>query len=388
MNLHGAARAVASLAALLAAGSAAHAQRRPAVVDASITAGTSLVRYDGFLPSGAVSVAPALTVTSGRASLAGGATALLFQSGSQSLSGYADGAWTLASVPHLGRLALDGSGGASEYAVDYGYAHALFGGRLTAAAGDALRGATFWAGARSGVAWSHTPFESGRSATRRAGTEASGGAGVRVAGLALRGTLSAQRFGPSNVEDAALAGEWRRGRLAADALVGARHGGLPGEQGFAEAGVAMRASPAVLVQARGGRYVSDPIRGMIAGRFAELSVRIALGRRRSGGGAPSAGASGAFTRLGFEVRRLRGGERELRVRVPGASRVEIMADFTSWEPVALRSAGDEQWALAALVPPGVHRVNVRIDGGAWTVPPGLTAVADEFGGAVGLLVVE
>jgi hypothetical protein len=31
---------------------------------------------------------------------------------------------------------------------------------------------------------------------------------------------------------------------------------------------------------------------------------------------------------------------------------------------------------------------VRTDAGAWVVPPGLTAVADEFGGSVGILVVQ
>jgi hypothetical protein len=33
-------------------------------------------------------------------------------------------------------------------------------------------------------------------------------------------------------------------------------------------------------------------------------------------------------------------------------------------------------------------MNVRVDGGAWGVPPGLTAVKDEFGGLVALLVVQ
>jgi len=31
---------------------------------------------------------------------------------------------------------------------------------------------------------------------------------------------------------------------------------------------------------------------------------------------------------------------------------------------------------------------LRIDGGAWIVPPGLLSMVDEFGGPVGLLVVE
>jgi hypothetical protein len=33
-------------------------------------------------------------------------------------------------------------------------------------------------------------------------------------------------------------------------------------------------------------------------------------------------------------------------------------------------------------------MNIRLDGGPWTVPPGLLAMLDEFGGSVGLLVVQ
>jgi hypothetical protein len=33
-------------------------------------------------------------------------------------------------------------------------------------------------------------------------------------------------------------------------------------------------------------------------------------------------------------------------------------------------------------------MNIRIDGGGWISPPGLLATADEFGGVVGILVIE
>jgi hypothetical protein len=46
------------------------------------------------------------------------------------------------------------------------------------------------------------------------------------------------------------------------------------------------------------------------------------------------------------------------------------------------------WSMPLVTSPGTHQVNVRVDGGPWQVPPGLTSMADEFGGAVGLLVVE
>jgi hypothetical protein len=92
------------------------------------------------------------------------------------------------------------------------------------------------------------------------------------------------------------------------------------------------------------------------------------------------------------------GSRELRVLVPGARRVELMGDFTDWTPVALTplgrraggrgSDGDDVWLAELVIAPGVHRVNVRVDGGPWRPPPGLSVVRDEFGGEVGLLVVR
>jgi len=78
----------------------------------------------------------------------------------------------------------------------------------------------------------------------------------------------------------------------------------------------------------------------------------------------------------------------LRVSAPQARLVEITGDFTNWLPVQLRSSGGGWWSTVLPMSPGKYQMNLRIDGGAWTVPPGLLAMLDEFGGAVGLLVIE
>jgi hypothetical protein len=82
-----------------------------------------------------------------------------------------------------------------------------------------------------------------------------------------------------------------------------------------------------------------------------------------------------------------GGPVTLRVRPVGAARqVEVMGDFTEWQPVALEQRG-AAWERALAVSPGPHRVLVRVDGGPWQ-PPGNVAVADDdFGSTVGLIVV-
>lgn len=76
----------------------------------------------------------------------------------------------------------------------------------------------------------------------------------------------------------------------------------------------------------------------------------------------------------------------LRVTVPAARTVEVSADFTGWKPIPLRQVAPDRWETAVRLAPGAHRVNLRIDGGAWIVPPGAAPVEDDFGGAVGLVI--
>jgi len=82
------------------------------------------------------------------------------------------------------------------------------------------------------------------------------------------------------------------------------------------------------------------------------------------------------------------GSRTFRVRAPTAHRVEVTGDFSGWLPVPLARNTDGWWTAPARLAPGTQQIAVRIDGGAWLVPPGLQALADEFGGVVGLLTVK
>jgi hypothetical protein len=79
-------------------------------------------------------------------------------------------------------------------------------------------------------------------------------------------------------------------------------------------------------------------------------------------------------------------ERVVRVRAPGARHVEVMGDFTDWEPVELAPDGD-MFSRAVTMSPGTHRVVVRIDGGEWHPAANTPAVDDDLGGRVGLVVV-
>ena len=78
--------------------------------------------------------------------------------------------------------------------------------------------------------------------------------------------------------------------------------------------------------------------------------------------------------------------RTVRLHVPKARSVEIMGDFTNWEPRAMTRNG-ASFESTMRVSSGTHRLMVRIDGGEWRPPANTPVVDDDFGGCVGLLVV-
>jgi 1,4-alpha-glucan branching enzyme len=91
--------------------------------------------------------------------------------------------------------------------------------------------------------------------------------------------------------------------------------------------------------------------------------------------------------ISFDVEK-RGELVTLKVLAPLARNVELAADFTGWDPLQMMAAGDGWWVVTRSLPPGKYQVNLRMNGGKWVVPPGLLAMLDEFGGSVGLLIVE
>ena len=69
-------------------------------------------------------------------------------------------------------------------------------------------------------------------------------------------------------------------------------------------------------------------------------------------------------------------------------RVELWGDVTGWVPVDCRKVSRHLWGVVLVMTPGVHRIAMRTDDGPWQAVAGLPVTHDEFGGEVGLLVVE
>ena len=150
----------------------------------------------------------------------------------------------------------------------------------------------------------------------------------------------------------------------------------------------------VAVVFAGGAYPIDPTQGFPGGRFLSASVRLAGGNARQVESS-TASVSPPITTSPeqpaaerFTWQRSGAQQVTLRVNAPRASSVEVNGDFTSWTPVRLIGSSDGWWSVTLPLEPGKYQMNVRIDGGKWIVPPGLLSMSDEFGGAVGLLVVE
>jgi len=116
-----------------------------------------------------------------------------------------------------------------------------------------------------------------------------------------------------------------------------------------------------------------------------LALRVAFGRSGRGRGAKPAPPPDDRP---FVVRALVGDLRAIRLRLAHAARVELTADFLDWRVLSFAPAGAGVWEVRVAIPPGRHRVSIRIDGGPWIVPPGLPAIDDDFTAASGLLRVE
>jgi hypothetical protein len=154
--------------------------------------------------------------------------------------------------------------------------------------------------------------------------------------------------------------------------------------------------PQLAVVASGGAYPVDPAQGFPGGRFLSVSVRVATARNQARMKTSSnvvvvvqEEASPPVPIVeGFEVDRRKGHLVSLRVSAPGAHSIEVSGDFTGWVPVKLRATDNGWWMVTLRLETGRYEMNVRVDGGAWTVPPGLSLLRDEFGGTVGLLIID
>ena len=198
--------------------------------------------------------------------------------------------------------------------------------------------------------------------------------------------------------DTQLSRSWSRGNVDFQTLLGFRAGdqltnlGATARTWGSVSAVAWLKRQVAVVVA-GGAYPIDPTQGFPGGRFLSASLRLARGNARhvessTPTASPPITSTEAPVVERFTWQRSGAHQVTLRVNAPHASSVEVNGDFTSWTPVRLAGSSDGWWSVTLPLDPGKYQMNLRIDGDKWMVPPGLLSMSDEFGGAVGLLIVE
>lgn len=354
-----------------------------AQASATIDMGASLVHYDGFLLSNALTITPTFSWLGSHAAVNARGTLLRFESGNRSLQGSVVGS-VFTPPARSWRIEASGIAGASSYADFASFWHLLGEVRVRH---NTDRG-SIWLAATGG----RTAFGSTEEA--RPVVAASINTMRRERAFVLVMTAGQAFVGDTQYSDIGMTARRQYKKIALEMLLAARFWSRgAGEGVYGEASGEIRFSDRWAGLISGGRYPSDPIRGSIAGRYVSAAVRFRFQPARPQVGPfplPHSGANGgtdptATTRLALT--REASGYVRLLLQTPPASSVEIAGDFTDWQPMSLAPARQGGWEIVLRIPAGVHQINVRIDGGPWRVPGGTTRLVGDYDDEVGSFVV-
>jgi hypothetical protein len=131
-----------------------------------------------------------------------------------------------------------------------------------------------------------------------------------------------------------------------------------------------------------GRQLADPVRGVPDMQIASIALRVSVGPMQPSGAGIVMRAS-AYAKV---TPRANGALMVVRVVADDSSSVEVAGTFSDWKPVPLTRTNDG-WEVEIALPPGRHRVAVRLNDGPWRAPGGTARIQDDFGGEAGLVVV-
>jgi hypothetical protein len=216
--------------------------------------------------------------------------------------------------------------------------------------------------------------------------------GWQVLDLRVRETLFAaggcrQR---SRVSDFDVAGNWQLLGVEYAGKIGHRFGAVSevtdGSRNWASFTVTRWVAPRAAIVIGGGSEPSDPLRGLKSRSYGSLGMVFAYAARPRA--VPIKTPDARMLKAKLSVASVAPDTQRVTIRVGSVEKVEIMGDFSEWEPRALvRRSGTDIWELQLPMAAGLYRINVRLDGGRWGVPPGLLARKDGFGGESGILIV-
>ncbi len=194
----------------------------------------------------------------------------------------------------------------------------------------------------------------------------------------------------SRFSDLEASFRWEVGPMELTGQMGHRFGNsydvTPDSRRWSSASATMWISDRIAFVAGGGRQPALPLRGIPARTFGMAGMEVAYSPI-SKAAVPVSLPHMVLVRA-FEAHPAANGMEKIVIHVGGVEAVEIMGDFSDWSPLTLTRRGRDLWELALPLSPGVHSVNVRVDGGPWAPPPGVPTMRDGYNGEVGLVVVS
>jgi hypothetical protein len=353
-------------------------------VTTTLDLGAARMRYADSLDVSAMSAAPAISMDWSRARIRGDGTfAKLATQGWTTQGGVSASLFTPQRGAFLGELA--GTVGSSAHSDGARTGQGIASARAYANA----RNSGGWLGAGLGRTWDGVRWRGVRQGEL--------GLWAQRGNATVSGSVSPAAVDDSlRYMDSELAFHWFATRVDVDVTAGARGGErLPPMGGTARswggATLTLWLSAQAGLVASAGSYPVDLTQGFPGGHYASLGLRLSSPRAASFVVVPNDKALENSEASGirvFVVETAANGQRTIRLTAPTATQVEIMGDVTSWKPVALARGATGVWSLKLAIARGTHQLNVRVNGGPWLVPPGLMPLADEFGGAAGLLVIQ
>lgn len=372
------------LTALLLIARASHAQR----VESTLDVGGALLRYADTLTTGAATVTPHLVADWGSTYVDLYGTYSQFTSGGWSTQGSLSASRFIpTSRGFLGEISAFVGGSTHNDGTRTGEAIANGRLHLTRATGEVFLGLG------AGRTWDATAWRS----VLLGEVGGSIGSGPRSALITISPTMVNDSI---KYTDTQASLSWKSDAVDLGALLGFRLGDQltalsANAKSWANVSGVLWLTPRMGVAVGGGSYPVDPTQGFPGGRFVSLSLRFGQRRPTQSPNDQSSQQSPAVmapeivpAASGLLVSRGGGDLVTLQVNVSGAQLVEINGDFTNWIPVPLVPAAGDRWSVSVRIKRGKYQMNMRVDGGQWIVPPGLLSMADEFGGTVGLLVIE
>ncbi len=207
-----------------------------------------------------------------------------------------------------------------------------------------------------------------------------------IAGFPFRSRYNTEMSVSRAYTDAEARLRWALRSTVWSVALGARRGdAMTSSEHWQRVNLTVPLSSGIALIASGGRRPAVPEERLPSGAFAVLGVQLSF---QSGQQPLTQRSMDGRDTPRFVALDVGGGKRSISLIGLVAKEVEIMADFTDWEPVQLALLGERVWHITLPIAPGAHRISIRVDGQRWMPPPGLPVTADEFMGTVGMLLIE